>query len=100
MDPRDLLYQKEGLEFASMRALVRLGRSVGKVHLCRYRGRWVLLLYKPGRTGYGFYLQSEKSRSVRLFASAETAIRVAMRMDVDGVWVKRFPVDDGGRDVA
>ena len=84
----DRLTGMEGITLDSMRHLVRMGRQVGKLNLCRYGKHWVLLFRPPGRrAGKTFYLMGEKSRRPRLFAKADTALGIAATVMIPGVWV-------------
>ena len=89
----DFLSGMQGLTLEGMKGLVRCGRLLGKVQLCRYRGKWVLLFMPPGaksKDGWAsrtFYLMAEKSRQPRLFATADAALNVANGMSIPGVWV-------------
>ena len=68
--------------------MVRLGRGVGKLNLCRTGDRWVLLHRPPGiQGGKTFYLMGEKSRRPRLFAKADTALSLAGELFIGGLWV-------------
>jgi hypothetical protein len=78
----------DGLTLEAMKCMVRVGRHVGKLELCLYRERWVLLFLPPGKQGgKTFYLMGEKSRRPRLFAKADTALRIARTMVTPGLWV-------------
>lgn len=78
----------QGLTLEAMKQVVSLGRGAGKLNLCRYGDRWVLLFLPPGRQGSKtFYLMGEKSRRPRLFAKADTALGIADTMVIPGVWV-------------
>lgn len=85
---KDVLRSMDGLTQDAFGALVRTGRGVGKLQLLRHGERWVLLFRPPGKQGgKTFFLMAKHSRQPRLFASADTALGIASRMFIPGLWV-------------
>lgn len=84
----DVFSRMDGLTLEGMKQLASMGRHVGKLQLLRHGERWVLLFFPPGKQlRKTYYLMGEKSRRPRLFATADTAIGVAMTMCIPGMWV-------------
>lgn len=80
----------EGLTLEGMKALAGIGRHVGRLQLLKHGERWALVFLPPGRQGgKTYYLMSEKSRQPRMFAKADTALRIASTMYLPGagLWV-------------
>ena len=78
------LSMKEGVSLETMRQLALMGRWHGKLNLCAFDGRWLLVLRHPknGGRGWGdfdfdYYLKAEKSRRPRLFVTADAGLKVA-----------------------
>lgn len=87
----------QGLTLEAMKQVVLMGRWPGKVELYRHGQRWALLFTPHNRlAGKVYYLMGEKSRQPRLFAKADTAIRIAetmaipeLRVNFHGLELKR-----------
>ena len=89
----DRFAEMKGLTLEGMRGLASTGRAIGKFELSSVGDRWALVFSPPGGKQSGwvngrFYLMSEKSRKPRLFARADTALRIVRQvMPMPGIWV-------------
>ena len=91
----------EGVELDHFRELAGRERAHGKVNLIPYQEGWALVILPPGRGNGGrYFLMSEKSRAVRRFVKADTALRLVSRLTIPcffgetklpGIWVKLLP---------
>ena len=85
---KDVFQGMEGLTQDAFSQMVRLGRGVGNLNLCRTGDRWVLLFRPPGsQGGKTCFLMAKHSRKPRLFAKADTALGVARTLFIGGLWV-------------